>query len=99
MRTRLAIAPRAVLVALLVGSATAQQDPSGPRTFHSNVLDTDLLVLPGVFWPAEAEFGILPFMAGWWFGKRRRRSEHRGPGGPSDPINGPFGSAGPGSIS
>jgi predicted O-methyltransferase YrrM len=48
-------------VALLHADA-ARSEEGRERTFHSDHLDADVVVLPTVFFPNEAEVAVLPFM-------------------------------------
>lgn len=54
------------LALLLAGAAGAEEGAQKTtvraRLFHSNHLEADVLVLPGVFFPNEAERMVLPFM-------------------------------------
>ena len=57
----------ALAAALLVGAAGPAEDGAQKtkvrgEVFHSEHLDGDLIVLPSVFFPNEAEKFVLPFM-------------------------------------
>lgn len=61
---RLARSAACGLLALLLAVAAAGRGSGpAPSTYHSAHLDADIVALPGVFAPAEAELVILPFMA------------------------------------
>jgi SAM-dependent methyltransferase len=57
---------RICLLGCLLGAALIYADAARSegreRTFHSDHLDADVVVLPSVFFPNEAEVAVLPFM-------------------------------------